>query len=74
VIIIVIIIIIINKFEFFKKKTHKFDLNGKIKNYKNFEKKNQGKKKEIKSRKTKFKSIVNRHACLTQPRRVWHAC
>jgi hypothetical protein len=73
VIIIVIIIIIINKFEFFLKKTHKFDLNGKIKNYKNFEKKNQGKKKEIKSRKTKFKSIVNL-TCLSDPTKKGLAC
>ena len=46
--IVVVIIIIINKFE--KKniitirKNHKFDLKGKIKNYKNFEKKAKKKK------------------------------
>jgi hypothetical protein len=47
---IIIIIIIINKFlkiyYYYWKKNHKFDLNGKIKNYKNFEKKIKEKNKE----------------------------
>jgi len=39
----------------FKKKTHKFDLNGKIKNYKNFEKKTKEKKKKSKVEKLNLK-------------------
>ena len=72
IIIIIIINIIINKFEMFFEKTHKFDLKGKIKNYKNFEKKPR-KKKEIKSRKTKFKSVVDL-TCLSDPTKKGLAC
>jgi len=39
------------------KKNHNFDLKGKIKNYKNFEKRAK-KKKEIKSRRTELKNII----------------
>jgi hypothetical protein len=36
----------------------KIDLKGKIKKYKNFEKKNRWKKKKIKSRRTELKNII----------------
>ena len=49
-IVVVVVVVVINKFEkkiiTIIKKNYKFDLNGKIKNYKNFEKK--AKKKKIK--------------------------
>jgi hypothetical protein len=40
------------------RKNHKFDLKGKIKNYKNFEKKTKENKKEIKSTRVELKSTV----------------
>jgi hypothetical protein len=41
-------LIILKKILLLLKKNHEFDLNGKIKNYKNFEKKTKGKNKKSK--------------------------
>jgi hypothetical protein len=52
------LLINLKKISLLLEKNYKFDLKGKIKNYKNFEKKAKEKNKKIKSRRTELKSIL----------------